>query len=150
MVNAGQGTLNYATIEPIGQIAWGSNKTTTGSAMYCLLSNAIEQLNLSRYRLAKLIEIEHYNNASRWFSGQNKPSYFNLARIMYLQQLRYSGVDLSRVDRINWETGDPIYFKVGVDASKNGDTLPGIRWNLSPKKGKDRIKVAKHGIEPSG
>ena len=114
--------LDYATIQPANQVSWGANKGTTSSATAALILNVINLCEISSgYYLGRLVGLPFPHSACRWFAGEHQPSYFNFARVLYLAELKLTGIDFRKVQDIDWETGQPVYYpRVGERVEETG------------------------------
>ena len=85
-----------------------------------VLRDAAEQLQVSPYTLFKLLGLSYPHNGYRWLSGVRRPAPLYLVRLIKLLLLVQDGLDLLRVSRINWATGN-ILLK-GQEAPRRVDS----------------------------
>ena len=86
--------------------------------------------NISKYQFANLLGCRRVHNIYRYFTGACRPSPLLLGRLLALDLLFDAGIELHRIQYIDWEP-DPIiiHWKNGNESSPS--PLSG-RWEQIP------------------
>jgi hypothetical protein len=112
------------------QEGWHRGRDISYEGMEFILSEAVFNLGVSRYGLAKLLGLTGgYGQYSRWQQGRNRIGSLYMARLCYLfvlqNLLQQRGVAMCHVRRMNWSTGEVYVDKSCAPAFGKSSAPPG-------------------------
>ena len=96
-----------------------------------VLSEAVRIFDITGWRLGKLLGMRWPHATGPWFRGEQRPSQTYCIRLLKLHQLVLQGLDLRKVDYIDWDGGNIVY-KEGVKTRGTGDyPIPATQRQIS-------------------